>query len=233
MNNTLITLTLTAAVMGTASAANLVVNGDFETGDFTGWTTSQAGGSTLDVRSGTSQAGDTPTGDFYAFAGDQFGPSTNILVQTITLPGAIGSATLSLDFGYNNQSGSFINALPDLVDHTGPANQNFRIDVLSAGAAIDSTGSGNVLFEIFRTNPGDPNPRSFSAFSQDISVDLAAFAGQDVQLRFAQTDNQSPFHVGFDNVVLDVNGGTTVVPEPSSVLSLGFLLGAGFLRRRR
>lgn len=37
-----------AFTAGSASAANMISNGDFETGDFTGWTVVGTGGNTID-----------------------------------------------------------------------------------------------------------------------------------------------------------------------------------------
>src|SRR5262245_46093102 len=79
---------------GQAKAVNLIVNGGFETGDFTGWTLSR----------NTTLFGvdhDAHSGNWAAFFG-AVGSPTYLMQQTITTtPGA----TYTLDFWLKNDSG--------------------------------------------------------------------------------------------------------------------------------
>ena len=82
--------------VSSGQAAELLVNGDFETGTFAGWTvTDLAGGTgtwfidtpgTTTPSSGiaTSAAGGAPHGSFYAVT-DQTGPGTHVLTQSFTV----------------------------------------------------------------------------------------------------------------------------------------------------
>jgi hypothetical protein len=119
---------LIAAVQPT-SAANLIVNGDFETGDFTGWTVTHApSGSNIFVDHGPFP--DTTLGAFFGAAG----PAFDSISQTFaTTPGAF----YTLTFFYQ-------------VTNLGmpiPAHNGF--DVLWNGVSI-----GGGLFPQFDVNPG-------------------------------------------------------------------------------
>ena len=97
---------------------NFITNGDFETGDFTGWTitTSSSNGNWLIDTPGTttplsgnptSGAGGQPNGNWYAVA-DQNGPGVQVLAQTFTLPAQnIEGILLSYDLFTNNWSNTF------------------------------------------------------------------------------------------------------------------------------
>ena len=218
---------------GTANAA-LITNGNFETGSFAGWNTSQAGGSSLFVAAnpGGPTLGSSPTSDFYAFAGNQFGPSQNIFWQTFAVPTGLTGLNFSFDYAYQNFANSFVNPNPDTLSHTGISNQQFRVEILTGTAAFDTVNLADIIFTAIQTGPGSPNPQSWVSFSQDIFSAVSPFQGQNLQVRFAQADNQGRFGIGFDNVVL--NATTAAVPEPASLalLSLG-LAGIGFSRKKK
>lgn len=92
---TLITSLMIAAIIGSVQAQSLIVNGGFETGNFTGWTTNgNVGFTSVSVNY-------AQTGNY----GAQFGPigSQGFLSQTLaTTPGA----TYQVDFWLRNNGGT-------------------------------------------------------------------------------------------------------------------------------
>ncbi len=214
--------------------ASLITNGDFETGDFTGWNTSQAGGSSLFVAAnpGDPTLGSSPTNDFYAFAGNQGGPSQNIFWQSFVVPTALTSFTFSFDYSYQNFASSFINPTPDTLSYIGTSNQQFRVEILTGTALFDTVNPTDIIFSAIQTAPGSLNPQPWLSFSQDIFSVVSPFEGQTLQVRFAQVDNQGPFDIGFDNVSLSATTATVTEPASLALLSLG-LASIGFSRRKK
>ncbi len=72
----------------------------------------------------------------------------------------------------------------------------YRIDLVSASAPVDSVAKEHVLANIFQAHPGDP-PRLPPT---EVTFDLSPWAGQTIRLRFAAADNQGPLHAGVDNI---------------------------------
>lgn len=214
-----------------AANASLITNGDFETGDFSGWNTSQAGGSSLFVAAdpGDATLGSSPTNDFYAFAGNQGGPSQNIFWQMFALPNAITGLSFSFDYAYDNFAG-FVNPDTDTLSHTGLPNQQFRVEILVGTALFDSVNPVDILFSAVQTAQGSPDPQPWISFSQDIFSAVSAYQGQNLIVRFAQVDNQGPFDMGFDNVSLVA---TTDIPEPASLVLLALGLAGIRLSRKK
>src|ERR1700741_44986 len=110
-----------------AEGAQVLTNGDFETGDLTGWTVSTLGTfGNLQVVSGTaaSLSGNTTfgpaDGTFYALS-DQTGQGTYVLRQNFTVAAGASSVILAFQLFANNYAPSTI-VDPIGLDHTGPAN---------------------------------------------------------------------------------------------------------------
>jgi hypothetical protein len=173
-----------------ASAAtaqtNLVVNGDFETGDLAGWTALTDGAGTIEVYTSgfvppSGLVPPDPPGGSFASLTSQTGPGQNILYQDVTLP-AGASVQLQMELYYTNHADDFYDA--GNLDFQGGANQQLRIDIMDPSAPADDVGAG-VLRNILRTLPGDPLTFGYAP----VSADLSEFAGQTIRLRIAEVDN--------------------------------------------
>ncbi|HUR85361.1 MAG TPA: choice-of-anchor D domain-containing protein [Solirubrobacteraceae bacterium] len=194
---------MAALTVAAPASAATVVNGGFETGDLSGWTQNVSpSGSWLNYTGTTDPQNGfvveaPPEGDRAAVTA-QFGPGTRLLYQDIVLEAA-QDHQLDLQAFYTNYAGSLIS--PDTLDTNVP-NQQYRIEVLTPSAAVDSVDPADILATLFRTQPGDANSRPLFP----VSADLSAFAGQTVRLRFAQVDNQSNFSAGVDDVRIASRG---------------------------
>ena len=229
-------LILVFSLSGAALAAELVVNGGFETGDATGWTAVNmgSGGGDFFIMSGTT----TPINSFtvlpppdgtYAAMTDQLGAGTHILYQDIAVP-AGGSTQFSATIYLNNQAGAWI--IGPGLDSTTTPNQQFRVDIMNPAAAADDVGAG-VLMNVYQTQPGDSSTLGYTT----ISADLSAYAGQTVRIRFAEVDNQFYLNTGVDQVSA-ISTVAAAVPTMNEWGMIVFMLLAGvgsifFLKRRQ
>ena len=222
-----------------ALSQELVVNGGFETGNYSGWTTSSQTGSegslyidTPGTTTPVTNAGtaSNPTGGSYYSVTDQNGPGAYSLTQQFTVPIGTTALTFSFDMFVNNYSE--VNAVnPAGLDYTATPNQHARVDLLLSGADPFSTAGGDVLANFFLgSDPFATNPNAWTSYSFDIFGLITP--GQSYQVRFAEVDNQFFFNQGVDNVSILATGGA--VPEPGTwaMMLMGF--GAvGFAMRRR
>jgi hypothetical protein len=212
-------------------AAASTNNGGFETGTFAGWTVvNQAGGSgDWFINSGTTAplSGLTipapPQGNYDATT-DQTGPGSHILYQDITL-GAHAKHVLSLIYSVNNQAGPYFT--PASLDYVavGP-NQQFRIDIMSPAAPVDSVAPGDVLLTLFQNQVGDPAVIPPTTLQRDISQ----FAGTTIRLRFAEVDNQLFFQAGVDAVQVRSSSAAPALSQVGLAISVVVLLLLGSLR---
>jgi hypothetical protein len=214
----------------------LLTNGNFETGTFAGWTsTDLAGGAgnwgvdtpgtTTDISgSATSALGGGAHGSFYAVS-DQTGPGTHALAQAFTVAAGATSVVLAFDMFVNNYDGGPFCA-PGL-NHTGSAVECGRVDLLTSAAGAFDTGAG-VLQNFFLGADSGTNPNPFKHYSIDITSLVAA--GGTFQIRFAESDNQSFFNQGVDNVSITADAD---VPEPTSLALVGLALGGLAVGSRR
>jgi hypothetical protein len=161
---------------------------------------------------------------------DAMGPGSHVLYQDIVVPtGLVTGASFSADLFIGNRAPDFF--APDTLAFSTPTlNQQARVDLLRGGADPFSLAAGDVLLNLFRTQPGDPLVAGYLPVTRDLTTLLAMHAGQTVRLRFAEVDNVFTFQFGVDNVSLDAT--TTPVPEPASLLLLGSGLAAVLARRR-
>jgi hypothetical protein len=216
-------LACTAALLGSASTAQAasVVNGDFETGDLSGWTvnsTSSAANGTWFNYSGTvapltgvplGSTVSAPPQGIYAALADQVNAGRRLLYQDVALdPVAPGdSLTLSLFAYYKAQQGLLGNPTPDSLDQSAPGiNEQYRIDVMSPSAALTSIAPADVLVNVFRTHAGDPQNMA----PTKLTADLTPYAGQTIRLRFAEVDNNGVLNASTDDVRIE-----KVSPDPT------------------
>ena len=211
----------------TSARANLLVNGDFETGTYAGWNVfDQAGGSgtwfldtpgTTSPLAGFATAPNGAGGNFYAVT-DQTGPGCHVLLQSFTLASG-GLVNLSWQMFVNSQDGSFNPG--DLNYNTVPSEYG-RVDLLTGAAAPFSTAGVDVLNTFYAGNdPQGSNPNPYAPYSFNVNLPAGTY-----QIRFAEVDNQSFFNMGVDNVSVNE------VPEPAG-WQIGSLAFAGLIWRFR
>jgi hypothetical protein len=193
---------LTLLVVPATASAAIVTNGDFETGNLSGWQTSNQGPANWFAYSGTvapvsmNSVPAPPQGSFAAIS-DQSAESRTILYQDVALPPAGSQVRLSL-ISYYTSDDPIVS--PDTLDISSTENQQYRIDVMRPGAAVDSVASGDILATVLRTQTGAP----ISLSPTPKTADLSAFAGQTVRLRFAVATTDDNLNGGADAVA--VNG---------------------------
>lgn len=188
------------------SQTELIENGDFETGDLSGWTVETLGGLHLgswSLNDGTlAPPGPVPlpfeplSGDFDAMC-IQVGPGVKRLTSApIVLPDDVPSAALSWLDSIRNL---------DFMGRFEDPGQEFRVQLLDANEAL--------IAQVYSTDPGDapvqagPNLREF-----DVTADLAPYAGETVYLRFELQDELFFFNVNVDEVSLLVgSSGPTLI----------------------
>lgn len=171
-------------------AAEYITNGDFETGTLSGWTSADSGSGLWVINDGTYVPPGTggmlaPISGAYDIVSWQHGPGLHIKTQPISLPTAITSATL--------RWADRIRSYAPFSDH----NQEFRVLVKDT--------SGNLIQEVYSTNPGDtliqlgPNNRVF-----DLTALMQSYEGQQVVISFEEEDNISYFNATIDDVSLNI-----------------------------
>jgi D-alanyl-D-alanine carboxypeptidase len=182
----------------------MFVMDDFESGALTGWKQVGGGSGAWLIYTDGSKAPDPaqsdPNAPFYvpnppqgrrAVVSDTNGPGTRILYRDVKLEGRF---MLQLSVFYAGVGG-FSSPQSLAYDEPG-ANEQFRIDLIAPSAPIDSVAQGDVLVNIFKTSPGDPDRREPST----VSVDVSRWAGRTVRLRLAATDNRGPLRAGVDDI---------------------------------
>lgn len=190
----------TVGEAGAGTPTEFIVNGDFETGDFTGWTITNTASGNWVINDGTFDppGNGLPTspisGSFDAVS-LQTGPSDTILSETIAVPTGIQSATLSWSDRIRNFfGGGFVDADPK---------QEFRV--------LLTTATGSTIQEIYSTDPGDPNQQiGPNLRSFDVTTLLQSLEGQNVRLAFEVESRRFFFNVNIDDVSLEIATGLAV-----------------------
>jgi hypothetical protein len=200
-----------------AGFAATVVNGNFESGNLSGWSVYRATtfgnwfaykGASDPILEARSVPGKPPTqpiqavpqGDYAAIA-DQLSSDTVILSQNVVLePGT--THFLSMLAFYTSYAPIAVPALDTLAVEGaqlgGQANQQFRIDVIKPGAPLESLQPTDILATVFRTQGGAGEKMA----PIQRTVDLSALAGQTVRLRIAVAATEEILAAGVDSVAI-------------------------------
>lgn len=191
--------------------AATVVNGDFETGNLSGWSVQDFGDGSWFAYSGTTNPIEPeappvplpPQGSFAAITA-QDGPGTHVLYQDVALE-AGAARTLSLIAYYRSEPPIF--GGESLSYETSP-NQQYRIDVIRPTAPLLTLAPEDILVTLLQTKTGDPNIME----PKTLTADLTPYGGQTVRLRFVEVDNAGPFFAGVDGV--SISGPPAPAPAP-------------------
>lgn len=166
-----------------AAEGELIVNGNFETGDFTGWTVGGYGGGGWVLNGGAFDP-DSPDGPRPALAGGfsalavQNGNGKRTLSQEIFVPDGATSGTL-------------LRWRQEIRNHAGMFSANHRFAVELRDAATDTLRA-----TLYTTTTNDP---AFSA-PTNRSVSLAAWRGERVRIVFVEEDSLGDLNVHLDNI---------------------------------
>lgn len=167
-------------------AGEALVNGDFETGDFTGWEQIHGGLGGIVINDGSVNP-DGPDGPLPPFAGHyaalvhQTGSGSHELFQDVTIPAEAKAAVLSWAHRVRNHA-----------DRFAPRAHEFRMEV--------RTTNHTVLETLYRTEPGHVRLDDWV----EVRHDLAPYRGQRVRLAFAEVDSLSYFNLHLDHVRLNL-----------------------------
>ncbi|MGN6663204.1 MAG: hypothetical protein ACTHK6_03180 [Solirubrobacterales bacterium] len=206
-----------------SAGAATVLNGDFETGNLSGW-------QVLDNPSGAGQTGSwfaysgtssplslstvpaPPAGNYAAITDQEF-VGTHILYQDVALE-PNWTHELSMTVYYVSKA-PLVTPMPDTLSSGGgeggpPPNQQYRIDVMKPTASPESVNPEDILATVFATGTGSPQQLGPAQYT----ANLTPFAGQTVRLRLAEVDNEGPLHAGVDSVAIQST-------PPSNAFSIG------------
>lgn len=195
-----LSLIIVAGLATLASGQELLVNGDFETGDLTGWTpfnqlgagdlfvTSEPAGSTALPFSFGFNIAPGPTGGVFYAVVDQNGRGAYSISQDFTVSPAATGVVLSFDF-YNGDTTGFAPLNSGVLngnDFSLGGTQWARIDLLNSAGAVIATFADT------------PAAFAYANFTVDITALVAG--GGTFTLRYGHADNVGFFLSALDSV---------------------------------
>jgi hypothetical protein len=229
----LLVSSLALAASTNANSIQLIVNGGFETGNFTGWNAqTEAGGDgpflvssgTTAPLSGRSTAGPS-SGTFYAIADQNDTVAASVLTQGFTVAAGASSVVVSFDLFVNNfSSGGVVTGPIDFKKDT----QFGTVDLLTGTANAFSTAPADVLRNFYQ-GADDPSIISNPYTTYTFDITSLVSAGGRYQIRFGDVASQDFIAMGVDNVSVT----ETVAPEPATFLLIVPALGALAAWKRR
>jgi hypothetical protein len=162
--------------------SNLIINGNFETGDFSGWTLVNSGNGTFVINDGTVDPSGpddplAPYGGSFSALTNQNGSGVRTIYQEVTLP---AGATFSWADMIRNHA----------LDFSDP-DQEFRVEIWDTG--------NQVLATLFSTNPSAPLLNNWT----QRSVDISQFDGMTIRVAFTEEDNLYYFNVHLDDITIE------------------------------
>ncbi|MEE8409586.1 MAG: hypothetical protein V3T05_08275, partial [Myxococcota bacterium] len=142
------------------SAQELLINGDFETGDSTGWSIVVLAGSagTFNIHNSTTPPlGGTaghlsgPAAGTWFAVTDQADSGTYALIQLFAVPIGIGKLEISFELFADSHAPGAVDAagLDHTVDTVTNPNQHARVDILTVAATAFATGALAVVTNLY------------------------------------------------------------------------------------
>ena len=187
---------------GGPAATGLIVNGGFETGNFSGWTSESLGaGFVINNGSYVPATGDPPSAPFngnFSALTDQISSGSYAIYQDVAIP-AGSHPTLQWVDRIRNPSGLFI-----------PGLEEFRVEVRDL--------TNTPIATLFSTQFGSSGIQDWTARS----ADLSAYAGETIRIAFVETNIIFSMNVGLDDVAIttpDGMGTTSVSVLPGEIVS--------------
>jgi hypothetical protein len=232
------TALLVCLAAGSASAAQLITNGGFETGNFSAWTVTDEAGSylgdtfyalsSMTTPQSSSLTAGPESGTHYAVS-DGLGPGAAALTESFVVPVGATSVILSYGLFVNSAAGTDIDSAADL-SFSGAANQYALVSLLSAGASVFTTTTGD-LKNFYQGTDSGSLPNGYTDYSYNITSLVTG--GGTFTIRFAEVNNLDVLNMGVDNVSVVSTTGGPVIPEPSSLaLALFGIAGIAAYRLR-
>lgn len=207
----LFVLFVTINIITLNAKAQIVQNGGFETGDFTGWEVfNMVNGGNWFVYSGNMINGlevlPPPSGTFAAVT-TQGGPSSNVLIQLLELPNLNSIQCTVIYYYFSNAEFATPPTLdPNIIED----NQQARIDIIDPETDPFNVTDG-VIENFFQTQPGDPIELGYTT----LNFDLSEYAGTTVSFRAAEVDNRGGFNFSIDNLTCEAENIARPIPTLS------------------